>query len=290
MSLPNKSNLFSKYLSEFQVQPSNRLQLLKANRLKDHALLEHELLQDLRRLNKTKPTMLDFDLRIVNLIRGQFPWRLGIFQEALDPHKAIVDMSGLYFTMPIHTFVDPKLLQPDGEVLISPMLGIIGGLQFKEEEAALLNKTLMIEAPTDTFEDIGGLDTQIQELRECIDWPLNNSEIFEEMGIDPPRGVLLYGKPGCGKTLLARAVANSAKASFFHLSASQLIQKYLGEGPKMVRNIFKLAAEKAPSIIFIDEIDAIGTKRFSNQSSGENEVQRTMIELLARLVLQPLLS
>jgi 26S proteasome regulatory subunit T2 len=110
------------------------------------------------------------------------------------------------------------------------------------------------------------------------------------MGIDPPRGVLLYGKPGCGKTLLARAVANSAKASFFHLSASQLIQKYLGEGPKMVRNIFKLAAEKAPSIIFIDEIDAIGTKRFSNQSSGENEVQRTMIELLARLVLLPLLS
>ncbi len=106
---------------------------------------------------------------------------------------------------------------------------------------------------------------------------------YEDIGIKPPKGVILYGEPGTGKTLLAKAVANSTSASFLRVTGSELIQKYLGEGPKLVREIFKVAEDNAPSIIFIDEIDAIGHKRRDARSSGEQEVQRTMLELLNQL-------
>ncbi|XP_018014764.1 26S proteasome regulatory subunit 4 [Hyalella azteca] len=130
---------------------------------------------------------------------------------------------------------------------------------------------------------LAGLDTQIQEIKESVELPLTHPEYYEEMGIRPPKGVILYGPPGTGKTLLAKAVANQTSATFLRVVGSELIQKYLGDGPKLVRELFRVAEEHAPSIVFIDEIDAVGTKRYDSNSGGEREIQRTMLELLNQL-------
>ena len=147
----------------------------------------------------------------------------------------------------------------------------------------LVNVMKVDKAPTETYADVGGLEAQIQELKEAVELPLTHPELYEEIGIKPPKGVILYGVPGTGKTLLAKAVANQTSATFLRMVGSELIQKYLGDGPKLVRELFKMADEMAPSIVFIDEIDAIGTKRYDSNSSGEKEIQRTMLELLNQL-------
>lgn len=139
------------------------------------------------------------------------------------------------------------------------------------------------EKPTDEYTDIGGLDKQIEELREAIVLPITHKHLFESIGIRPPKGVLLYGPPGTGKTMMARACAAQTKATFLKLAGPQLVQMYIGDGAKMVRDAFELAREKAPTIIFIDELDAIGTKRYDSDKSGDREVQRTMLELLSQL-------
>ena len=133
------------------------------------------------------------------------------------------------------------------------------------------------------YASIGGLGDQIRELRESIELPLINPELFLRVGIKPPKGVLLYGPPGTGKTLIARACAAQTKATFLKLAGPQLVQMFIGDGAKLVRDAFALAKEKAPCIIFIDEIDAVGTKRFDSELSGDREVQRTMLELLNQL-------
>jgi len=145
------------------------------------------------------------------------------------------------------------------------------------------------EKPTEEYSDIGGCDKQIQELIEAIVLPMTHREMFESIGIKPPKGVLLYGPPGTGKTMLARACANQTDAIFLKLSGPQLVQMFIGDGAKMVRDAFELAREKITTegrkgaIIFIDELDAIGTKRFGGERSGDREVQRTMLELLNQL-------
>ncbi|SCW02288.1 LAFE_0F03136g1_1 [Lachancea fermentati] len=139
------------------------------------------------------------------------------------------------------------------------------------------------EKPTETYSDVGGLDKQIEELVEAIVLPMKQAEKFKDMGIKAPKGALMYGPPGTGKTLLARACAAQTNATFLKLAAPQLVQMFIGEGAKLVRDAFALAKEKAPAIIFIDELDAIGTKRFDSEKSGDREVQRTMLELLNQL-------
>ncbi|KAF8067431.1 RPT5A [Scenedesmus sp. PABB004] len=139
------------------------------------------------------------------------------------------------------------------------------------------------EKPTEDYSDIGGLDKQIQELVEAVVLPIQHKDRFVKLGIRPPKGVLLYGAPGTGKTLLARACAAQTNATFLKLAGPQLVQMFIGDGAKMVRDAFALAKEKQPAIIFIDEIDAIGTKRFDSELSGDREVQRTMLELLNQL-------
>ncbi|KAG2432909.1 hypothetical protein HXX76_008639 [Chlamydomonas incerta] len=139
------------------------------------------------------------------------------------------------------------------------------------------------EKPTEDYSDVGGLDKQIQELVEAIVLPIQHKDRFTKLGIKPPKGVLCYGPPGTGKTLIARAVAAQTNATFLKLAGPQLVQMFIGDGAKMVRDAFALAKEKAPCIIFIDEIDAIGTKRFDSELSGDREVQRTMLELLNQL-------
>jgi len=140
------------------------------------------------------------------------------------------------------------------------------------------------KVPDSTYEMIGGLDKQIREIKEVIELPIKHPEIFESLGIAQPKGVLLYGPPGTGKTLLARAVAHHTDCTFIRVSGSELVQKYIGEGSRMVRELFVMAREHAPSIIFMDEIDSIGSTRMeSGSGGGDSEVQRTMLELLNQL-------
>jgi proteasome regulatory subunit len=141
----------------------------------------------------------------------------------------------------------------------------------------------VIEKPNVSFDDIGGLKEQIMELKEVVELPLEKPELFKEIGIEPPKGVLLYGPPGCGKTLLAKAVAHEAGATFISIVGSELVQKFIGEGARIVREVFRLARKKAPSIVFIDEIDSIAARRLDIGTSGEREVQRTLMQLLAEI-------
>jgi len=139
------------------------------------------------------------------------------------------------------------------------------------------------ESPDVTYADIGGIDEQIREVREAVEQPLVEPERFEEAGIDPPSGVLLHGPPGTGKTMLAKAVANETDATFIKMAGSELVRKFIGEGSRLVRDLFELATEREPSIIFIDEIDAIAAKRTESKTSGDAEVQRTMMQLLSEM-------
>eukprot|EP00929_Paragymnodinium_shiwhaense_P013507 TRINITY_DN121355_c0_g1_i1.p1 TRINITY_DN121355_c0_g1~~TRINITY_DN121355_c0_g1_i1.p1 ORF type:complete len:399 (-),score=119.33 TRINITY_DN121355_c0_g1_i1:79-1275(-) len=139
------------------------------------------------------------------------------------------------------------------------------------------------KTPDSTYEMVGGVDKQVKEIKEVIELPIKHPEIFESLGIAQPKGVLLYGPPGTGKTLLARAVAHHTKCCFIRVSGGELVQKYIGEGSRMVRELFVMAREHAPSIIFMDEVDSIGSSRVEGEQGGDSEVQRTMLELLNQL-------
>ena len=139
------------------------------------------------------------------------------------------------------------------------------------------------ESPSVTYDDIGGIDEQVREVREAVEDPLLTPELFEEVGVDPPAGVLLHGPPGTGKTMLAKAVANETDATFIKMAGSELVRKFIGEGSRLVRDLFELAAERQPAVIFIDEIDAVAAKRTDSKTSGDAEVQRTMMQLLSEM-------
>ena len=147
----------------------------------------------------------------------------------------------------------------------------------------LVRGMVVDERPNVTYGDIGGLDDQLLEIQETVELPLLHPDLFEEIGIEPPKGVLLHGLPGTGKTLMARAVANETSATFIRVIGSELVQKYIGEGARLVREVFQFAREKGPSILFIDELDAIGSKRLDIATSGDREVQRTLMQLLSEL-------
>ena len=138
-------------------------------------------------------------------------------------------------------------------------------------------------SPDVTYDDIGGLEEQTREVREAVEQPLINADQFREVGVDPPSGVLLHGPPGTGKTMLAKAVANETDATFIKMAGSELVQKFIGEGARLVRDLFELAGEREPAVIFIDEIDAIAAKRTESKTSGDAEVQRTMMQLLSEM-------
>ncbi|MBU0627833.1 MAG: proteasome-activating nucleotidase [Nanoarchaeota archaeon] len=146
-----------------------------------------------------------------------------------------------------------------------------------------VEKFVIVEKPTITWKEIGGLKAQINEIQEVVELPLKKPELFKKVGIKPPKGVLLYGPPGTGKTLLAKAVANATNSTFIEIVAAELVQKFIGEGAKLVKEIFEMARRKAPAIIFIDELDALAAKRMEIGTSGEREVNRTFMQLLAEL-------
>lgn len=153
----------------------------------------------------------------------------------------------------------------------------------KQRDDPYVKSMEIIDRPNITYAEIGGLEEQIRELREVVELPLKKPELFREIGIEPPKGVLLFGPPGTGKTMLAKAVANESNATFIHVVASEFAQKFVGEGARIVKEVFEMAKKKAPSIVFIDEIDAIGAKRIELGTSGEREIQRTLMQLLSEI-------
>ncbi|KAL0265430.1 UNVERIFIED_CONTAM: hypothetical protein PYX00_010820 [Menopon gallinae] len=178
--------------------------------------------------------------------------------------------------------VDTKDIKPGDLVALHKETNII----FKKLPPNYDTKVKAMELdlkPSETYEDIGGLERQIEDLNECVALPLTHPERFLRLKIKPPKGVLMYGPPGTGKTLMARACASRTNATFLKLAGPQLVQMYIGDGARLVRDAFAMAREKSPTIIFIDEIDAIGTKRVDSDRTGDREVQRTMLELLNQL-------
>jgi len=218
----------------------------------------------------------------VDDIRGS-PMGVGTLEEIIDDNHAIVSSAvGPEYYVYISSFVDKDQLEPNCSVLLHNKVNTVVGI-LADDVDPMVNVMKVDKAPLESYADIGGLEAQIQEIKEAVELPLTHPELYEDIGIKPPKGVILYGEPGTGKTLLAKAVANSTSATFLRIVGSELIQKYLGDGPKLVRELFRVAEDMAPSIVFIDEIDAVGTKRYDATSGGEREIQRTMLELLNQL-------
>jgi len=208
---------------------------------------------------------------------------VGTLEEIIDDTHAIVSSAnGPEYYVNMMSFVDKDQIEPGCTVLLhNKVLSVVGLLP--DDTDPMVNVMKVEKRPTDTYADIGGLAKQIQEVKEAVELPMTHPELYEDIGIKPPKGVIFYGPPGTGKTLLAKAVANETSATFLRVVGSELIQKYLGDGPKLVRELFRVADEHSPSIVFIDEIDAVGTKRYDSTSGGEREIQRTMLELLNQL-------
>jgi proteasome regulatory subunit len=207
----------------------------------------------------------------------------GILLEVLDNNRAVVkSTTGPNLIVGISGNIDRSKLLPGTYVVLNQRGSAIVDILPKREDP-VVRAMEVIERPNTRYSDIGGLSEQVRELREVIELPLKYPHLFRELGIEPPKGVLLYGPPGCGKTLLAKAVAGESEATFIRLVASELAQKFVGEGARMVRELFALARRKAPSIVLIDEIDAIAAKRLDIGTSGEREIHRTLTQLLAEL-------
>ena len=258
-----------------------KLRQLQLDKMNDYLLLEEEFIDQcqLLEINEDK---IEEELKQIQAIRGG-TMVVGTLEEVIDDDHAIVTVPGYGENyVCIMSFVDRELLELSGSVLVDEKIQAIVGI-LEDDTDANVSSMKLDKAPKETYADIGGLEKQIQEIKEAVELPLTHPELYEEMGIKPPKGVILYGEPGTGKTLLAKAVANQTNATFLRIVGSELIQKYAGEGPKLVRELFRLAEENSPSIVFIDEIDAVGTKRYDSNSGGEKEIQRTMLELLNQL-------
>ncbi|KAM0752857.1 26S proteasome subunit P45 [Meredithblackwellia eburnea MCA 4105] len=211
------------------------------------------------------------------------PLVIGQFLEPIDQHTGIVgSTTGSNYVVRILSTIDRELLKPSSSVALHRHSNSLVDVLPPEADSSI---TMLgaDEKPDVSYADIGGMDVQKQEIREAVELPLTQFDLYRQIGIDPPRGVLLYGPPGTGKTMLVKAVAHHTTASFIRVVGSEFVQKYLGEGPRMVRDVFRLARENAPAIIFIDEIDAIATKRFDAQTGADREVQRILLELLNQM-------
>jgi len=211
------------------------------------------------------------------------PLVIGQFLEMVDENTGIVgSTTGSNYYVRILSTLNRELLRPSSSVALHRHSNALVDILPPEADSSI--QVVSDEGKPDvSYSDIGGLDMQKQEIREAVELPLTHPELYTQIGIDPPRGVLLYGPPGTGKTMLAKAVAHHTDASFIRVVGSEFVQKYLGEGPRMVRDVFRLAKERTPAIIFIDEIDAIATKRFDAQTGADREVQRILLELLNQM-------
>tara|TARA_S200000501_G_scaffold153244_1_gene144440 strand:- start:29864 stop:31078 length:1215 start_codon:yes stop_codon:yes gene_type:complete len=265
---PSNISSVSNLQSEIKVLSENAQQLLT-----DKLLLESEISQVKKRASR-----LEEEIR--NLRTP--PMVIGHIQDLTDEGAIVRSSNGTVFLVSINPRIDESLLIPGSRVALNQdNLSVIEVLSDSWDPLVVTSE--IIEKPSVTFDDVGGLEEQIIQIREAVELSFTNRDDFERFSIDPPKGVLLTGPPGTGKTMLAKAVANSTNAVFLGLVASELAQKYIGEGGRLVREIFDLARKRAPAIVFIDELDAIGSKRLDSATSGDREVQRTLMQLLSEL-------
>ena len=209
------------------------------------------------------------------------PLIIGTITDVVDSSRVIVRSSaGPRFMVRSSPSIAAEELKPGVRCTLNQQSLAIVELLPTSFDAQVYGMEL-VDSPQETYADIGGLDTQINEIKEAVELPLKRPELFIRIGIEPPKGVLLHGPPGTGKTLLAKAVAHETNAHFMRVVGSELVQKYIGEGARLVRELFDLAKKKSPTIIFIDEIDAVGASRTETNTSGDREVQRTLMQLLA---------
>jgi proteasome regulatory subunit len=211
------------------------------------------------------------------------PLIIGTLRDILPDNRVVVKSStGPDFVVSVSEYCPQEDLIPGSRVSLNKQtLSVMNVLPAPLDP--VVTGAEIIDKPDITYEQIGGLKQQMLELREAVEDPLLRPELYAKIGIEPPKGVLLVGPPGTGKTLMAKAVANATKATFIRLVGSELVQKYIGEGARLVRELFELAKEKAPSIIFIDELDSVGAKRLDVATSGDREVQRTLMQLLSEM-------
>lgn len=241
--------------------------------LTEKLFLENEVHQLKKRVSR-----LDEEVSILK----QPPFIVGFIQDITDNGAIVRSSNGTIFQVSVNPRLNSGLLKAGARVSLNQdTLAIIDVLN--DGWDPLVSTSEIIERPDVSFKDIGGMKEEILSIQQAIELPLNKPEAFDKMGLSPPKGVLLTGPPGTGKTMLAKAIANSTSATFLGLVGSELAQKYIGEGGRLVRELFDLAKEKAPSIIFIDEIDSIGSKRLDSSTSGDREVQRTLMQLLSEM-------
>ena len=241
--------------------------------LTEKLFLENEFSQLKKRANR-----LDEELRNIKTP----PLVIGYIQDIIDEHAIVRSSNGTVFLVSVNRRLDISDMKPGTRVALNQdTLSVVEFLS--DSWDPLVSSAEIIDSPSIDYQSIGGLEEQIKEIREAVELPFENPDAFIELGIEPPKGVLLTGPPGTGKTMLAKAVANSTKATFLGLVGAELAQKYIGEGGRMVRELFDLAKQKAPSIIFIDELDSIGSKRLDTATSGDREVQRTLMQLLSEM-------
>uniref|UniRef100_A0A8C9H2X3 AAA+ ATPase domain-containing protein n=1 Tax=Piliocolobus tephrosceles TaxID=591936 RepID=A0A8C9H2X3_9PRIM len=257
------------------------LKLMKLEKIKDYLLMEEEFIRNQEQMKPLEEKQEEERSKVDDLRRT--PMSTGNLEEIINDNHAIVCTSaGSEHDVSILSFVDKDLLETGCSVLLSHKVHAVRGLLMDDTDP-LVTVMKVEKVPQETYADTEGLDNQIQEIKETVALPFTHAEYYEEMGIKPPKGVVLYGPPGTGKTLLAKAVANQTSATFLRVAGSELIQKYLGDGPKLVQELFQVLEEHEPSIVLIDEIGATGTKRHDSNSGGEREIQQTMLELLNML-------
>lgn len=258
----------------------------------DNTKTKRNLMWKVRKLEKDKVLIENEKMRLdreVKSLRGEIerfrspPLVIATVTEVLDDGRVVVKSStGPNFVIGYSRFLDEKSLEPGVRVALNQQTFSIVHVLPSEKDPIVTGMEVE-EKPDVQYGQIGGLDEQVVEIKETVELPLKKPELFVNIGIEPPKGVLLYGPPGTGKTLLAKAVAHETNATFIKIVASEFVKKYIGEGARLVRGVFELAKEKAPSIIFIDEIDAIAAKRLKSSTSGDREVQRTLMQLLAEM-------
>lgn len=268
---------FSKYLLDRMRQLESRNNLLKEQcdqmesekRFVESQKLKYE--REVRRLQA------EIDrLKTVPLV-------VATVMDIISSDKVLVRSStGPQFMVNVSQYIDDKDMVPGAKVALNQQtLAIVEVIPTTEDPAVSAMEVL--DSQDVSYDNIGGLEEQIQELIESVELPLTKPESFKRIGISPPKGVLLYGDPGTGKTLLAKAVAHRTEATFIRVVGSELIQKYIGDGAKLVRDMFEMARKKSPSIIFIDELDAIASRRLNDTNGADREVQRTLMQLLAEM-------
>jgi len=241
--------------------------------LTEKLFLENELAQLKKRSSRLEEELTN--------IRNP-PLIIGYIQDVVNEQAIVRSSNGTVFLVSINRRLDRTKIKPGTRVALNQdSLSVVEILS--DSWDPLVSNAEIIDSPDVDYSSIGGLKKQIKELKEAIELPFENPQAFSDLGIDPPKGVLLTGPPGTGKTMLAKAVANSTNAAFLGLVGAELAQKYIGEGGRMVRELFEMARQKSPAIIFIDEIDSIGSKRLDVATSGDREVQRTLMQLLSEL-------